>query len=162
MREENIYLLLGSNLGDRVVNLTDCLEKISLFAKIIKQSSIYETAAWGNTEQPNYLNLAIQIESRLSAKDLLQLCLEAERKIGRIRNGKWEARIIDVDIIYYGNEIIHTNDLIVPHPRIAERRFVLEPLCELSKDFIHPIAKKTNQQLLNECTDPLLVTKLTN
>lgn len=158
MLGKNIFLLLGSNLGDRLTNLDRGRILIEeLTGSIVKKSSIYETSAWGKTDQPDYLNQAVQIETALRPNELLSACLNIEKKIGRQRIEKWGARLIDIDIIYFGGKIIHSNELIIPHPRMAERRFVLVPLTEINPDFVHPILMKTNEELLKQCKDDLLV-----
>jgi len=154
MIQENVFLLLGSNLGDRLVCLRYGIAEIERhLGLVVRRSQIYETAPWGKTDQPNYLNQAVQIETQLSSSDLLNKMLDIEKSLGRTREEKWAARTLDIDLIYFGNQIIQTPHLIVPHPRIAERRFVLTPLAEISSDFIHPVLKKTNTTLLKECSD---------
>jgi 2-amino-4-hydroxy-6-hydroxymethyldihydropteridine diphosphokinase len=158
MTYENIFLLLGSNLGDRLANLQRCTQLIREdIGKIVKQSSIYETVAWGKTDEPSYLNLALQIDSNLRPLDLLHSCLSIENKLGRTREEKWGSRTIDVDVIYFAQRVIDSKDLKIPHPRITERKFVLAPLVEISPEFSHPVFQKTNTQLLRECPDPLAV-----
>lgn len=156
MPTQNIFLLTGSNLGDRLNNLTKCTELMEAQAgRIVSRSSIYETAPWGKSDQDNFLNQALHLETTLQPHELLETCLAIEEKIGRVRREKWGSRTIDVDIIYYGNQIIDSDDLKVPHPRMAERRFVLIPINEIAPDFVHPILKKTNARLLLECVDRL-------
>lgn len=158
MNQKNIFLLLGSNLGDRTANLQLGIESIqNQIGAINAKSKIYETAAWGNHDQFNFLNQAIKLESKLSPIDLLSQVLAIEKSVGRIRNKKWEARIIDIDIIYFADEIIKTHDLVIPHPYLAERKFVLIPLVEISPEFVHPSLKKSNADLLKECKDTLSV-----
>ncbi len=158
MLSKDIFLLLGSNLGDRLSNLQLCLEFIKENAgPILKLSSVYETAAWGKTDQPDFLNQAVQIETALQPNELLSACLNIEKKIGRQRKEKWRERLIDIDIIYFNDKTINSNELVIPHPRMAERRFVLVPLTEISPDFVHPILMKTNEELLKQCIDGLLV-----
>lgn len=159
MHYQNIFLLLGSNLGDRVSNLSKCTKLIELqIGVVINRSAIYETAPWGRANQPNFLNQALQVDSNLPPNKLLSTCLAIEKNLGRIRDETWAERIIDIDIIYFDNKIIDTDELKVPHPRMAERKFVLTPLAEISPEFLHPILKKTNRELLNECLDLLAVT----
>src|ERR1041385_7937434 len=129
MRNENVFLLIGGNLGDRLDNLSRCTDLIRAeLGPIIKLSSIYETAPWGKSDQPNYLNQAIQIETKFDPTELLTRCLSIEKQLGRERDQKWGARLIDIDIIYFNDLIMNSQDLIIPHPRMAERKFVLEPL----------------------------------
>ncbi len=152
-----VYLLLGSNLGDRMKNLSDARHSIG---SVVRSSAVYATAAWGNTFQPDFLNQAVEIDGDRAPGDLLKRIAEIESSMGRQRIEKWGPRIIDIDIALYHDHVIHTNDLIVPHPEIQNRRFALEPLCELSPDMVHPVLMKTIRQLLEECKDPLPVTRL--
>ena len=155
---KNIFLLLGSNLGDRLANLNQSGNLIQLqLGPIIKQSSVYETAPWGKSDQPNYLNQALQIETHLKPQELLSACLTIERLMGRHRDEKWGARLIDIDIVYFDDRIINSNELIVPHPRMTERKFVLTPLVEINPGFVHPVIKKNNRELLNVCKDELSI-----
>lgn len=152
------YIGLGSNLGDRKANLTLAVELISVrIGAILKQSSVYETRAWGNTSQPDFFNQVILVSTKLSATECLTQLAEIEKNLGRIRTERWGPRSIDLDLLYYNKKIINTPDLIVPHPGIADRKFVLIPLVEISKDFVHPLLNKSNQQLLTECQDQLEV-----
>jgi 2-amino-4-hydroxy-6-hydroxymethyldihydropteridine diphosphokinase len=149
-----IYLGLGSNLGNREENLQIAQRFIAeKFGTIISLSSIYETAAWGLTEQNTFLNQVICIETKLPPIEVLQKVLEIEKFMGRIREQKWGARIIDIDILYYASKVILLPDLEIPHPFIQERRFVLVPLCEIAGEFIHPKFKQTNFELLEKCQD---------
>ena len=155
------YLLLGSNLGERAQYLADALILISERAgSIYAKSAIYETEAWGKTNQPGFLNLAIGIETNLPPLVLLKSVLEIEALLGRVRYEKWGARLIDIDIIFYGNEVINIGDeLIIPHPEMQNRKFVLEPLAEIASDFIHPVNKQTVLEILTKLNDPLVVEK---
>ena len=153
-----IYLLSGSNLGERMVNLAQALELIEKNAgKVVAQSQLYETAAWGIEEQPAFLNQVMEIESPLPAAGLLQALLDIEKQMGRRRFQKWGERLIDLDILYYGNAVIDEKDLKIPHPHIPERRFTLAPLCEIAPLLVHPVLKKTQLQLLEDCKDKLEV-----
>jgi 2-amino-4-hydroxy-6-hydroxymethyldihydropteridine diphosphokinase len=120
---------------------------------LLQQSNIYKTAAWGNTEQDDFYNQVIEVSTELSAEILLQTLLGIETKMGRTRNQKWEARIIDLDILYFNNEIIDTEILKVPHPYMHLRRFTLIPLTEIAANYVHPIFDKTNSELLASCCD---------
>lgn len=161
MKYQNIFLLIGSNLGGRLSNLNRCVDLISTeLGSIIKPSSVYETAPWGKSDQPNYLNQAIQIETNFGPAELLGRCLTLEKQLGRERKEKWGARVIDVDLIYFNDRIINSKDLVIPHPRMTERKFVLEPLTEISPNFMHPLLKKTNQELLTDCKDQLPIKRL--
>ena len=152
------FLLLGSNLGDR----QDFLEKgrsliKKRIGKLVAISSIYQTAAWGNTEQEAFLNQVIGVETKLSPELLLKATQEIEKQQGRTHTEKWTPRTLDIDILFYGDQIIKTQDLIIPHPEIANRRFTLEPLMEVEPDLVHPVLNKTVRKLLAGCKDELPV-----
>ena len=112
------------------------------------------------TRQPYFLNQALQISFRHPPEDLIRLCLETENKLGRIRTEKYGPRTIDIDILYFHNKIISNRHLIIPHPRLHQRRFVLAPMVEIAPMFIHPLLKQTQEKLLENCQDPLPVRKL--
>lgn len=156
MRE--IYLIIGANLGDREQSLRKSLDLISdSCGTIVRKSKIYETAPWGKEDQPRFLNQAIEIYSDLSAETLMEILLSIEEEMGRRRIEKYGARLIDIDIIFFGNAIINQLNLSIPHPRMQNRKFVLVPLQEIAPAFIHPVLNKTVTELLNECDDPLPV-----
>jgi 2-amino-4-hydroxy-6-hydroxymethyldihydropteridine diphosphokinase len=153
-----IYILYGSNLPQREAWLKRASQLLGQKeVAIIQKSKIYETAAWGLTNQPAFLNQALEVETNLSVQELLVLCQEVEQLCDRTRTTHWGARTLDLDIIYYGNQVIQEEGLVVPHPRLQDRRFVLVPLCEIAPEFIHPILNKNNRQLLAECRDELPV-----
>lgn len=156
-----IYILLGTNLGDKFSNLSNAIQKLSSFSLLItRKSSIYKTAAWGNTNQDDFLNQVLEIKTNIDPQELLKICLSIEKEIGRIRNEKWEARIIDIDILFY-NEITFTNkDLNIPHAFLHKRGFTLQPMAELNPNLMHPVLKKTIRELLDNCEDNLPVEKL--
>jgi 2-amino-4-hydroxy-6-hydroxymethyldihydropteridine diphosphokinase len=155
------YLLIGGNEGDRFLHMQQARANIEHICGVIEQvSSVYLTGAWGKTDQPDFLNQALLISTRLEPQDLLLANLSIEKSMGRIRTVQNAPRIIDIDILFYNREIISTPDLVVPHPRIAQRRFVLEPLNEIAADFTDPVSGKTVRELLRECTDPLPVKKI--
>ena len=154
------YLLLGSNLGNPKLQLEKATRHISKDAGMLKRvSSIYSTAAWGNTLQPDFLNQVLVIDTVLTSEKLMQILLAIETKMGRIRAIKNEARTIDIDLLFYGKTVISSPSLTVPHPLIQERRFVLVPMNALSPRFIHPVFHKSIHQLLKECKDTLAVKK---
>jgi 2-amino-4-hydroxy-6-hydroxymethyldihydropteridine diphosphokinase len=153
----NIIILLGSNLGDRLANLKQAINSIASFSSILQQSNIYQTAAWGNTDQADFLNQAIEIQTQHTAENLMHALLAIESQMGRVRLQKWEPRIIDLDIIFY-ESAIHTTDFIqIPHPEMQNRAFVLKPLLDLIPHFEHPILKQTISQLWEKCPDQLEV-----
>ena len=155
---DDVFLLLGTNLGNKAANLESARQHISDYAgKISKLSKIYETAAWGKTDQPSFFNQVIKIQTALAPLDLLGEIHKIERSMGRIRFEKWGERIIDIDILFYGNQTFEHTELQIPHPELQNRRFTLEPLVEIAPDFNHPIFDKTIKILLAECPDKLKV-----
>jgi 2-amino-4-hydroxy-6-hydroxymethyldihydropteridine diphosphokinase len=155
------YLLTGGNLGNRAENLLQAIKLIGeRVGSIIASSSVYETAAWGTTNQPDYLNQCLLVETGLDAELLLEKLLDIEKILGRLRQVKYGSRTIDLDILLYNKAIINTKKLSVPHPQMQNRRFVLRPLVEIAPNFVHPVFKKTMVTLLNECNDPLNVKKI--
>ncbi|MBS1495431.1 MAG: 2-amino-4-hydroxy-6-hydroxymethyldihydropteridine diphosphokinase [Bacteroidetes bacterium] len=155
-----IYLLLGSNIGDSKKMLLQAAKKIEKhIGTIARKSSMYKTAAWGNTLQPDFLNQVLIVYSALEAKQTIQKILQIEKDMGRIRTIKNAPRIIDIDILFFNKEIIHTEELTVPHIEIKNRRFVLVPLNELSPHLKHPVLKSSIHQLLLYCPDKLEVKK---
>lgn len=157
------YLLIGGNLGDRKQNLEVAVRTIITAAKgeLQAQSALYETAAWGNTDQPAFLNQALLISTRYTAATLLKKLLAVETALGRVREEKFGPRVIDIDIIFFNDAVIHTKNLVVPHPYMQERRFVLIPLQEIAPGLVHPVLKKTITELLHICQDTLPVVKYT-
>lgn len=156
-----VFLLLGSNLGDRFCFLRDAIVLIEKnIAPIVKASSIYETEAWGKTDEPNYLNQVVMIKTDLPAETILRKILEVERSLGRERKERWGSRTIDIDILFYGDQIITQENLTVPHPRLHLRRFTLEPLVEIDPDIFHPVLKQKVVELKNKLDDNLIVKKL--
>lgn len=157
------FLLLGTNLGNRKKNLALARNSIELsVGSILKASSLYETAAWGKTDQPAFLNQAIQVETTLGAEQALKKILAIEKKMGRIREEKWGERIIDIDILLFGNEIIESPALTVPHPQLANRKFALESLNEIAADTEHPILKIKIREMLERCSDKLAVSRISD
>ena len=157
----DVYLLLGGNIGDRFQCLQEATKAIEkTCGNIIQQSSLYETAAWGIEDQDPFLNQVLQLATTLEADDLLSRLLSIEETLGRKRDIKYGPRSIDIDILFYNNAIIELEGLKVPHPRMHLRRFVLEPLCELAPQKMHPLLHKTVARLLADCPDPLAVNKI--
>lgn len=157
-----VYLLLGSNMGARLQLLEDAIRNIILqIGEVVEKSSIYETAAWGKTDQPGFLNIAIAVNTLLSPIEVLTKSLEIETQLGRIREEKWGARLIDIDIIFYGNDIVSIPDqLQIPHPEMHKRKFVLKPLVEINPNLQHPLFKRSISDLLLELSDHLEVTRI--
>jgi len=155
-----VHLLLGSNMGDSQGLLQTATARIEeIIGKVMKSSAFYRTAAWGNMQQPDFLNQVIEVETMLSPEDLLRACLSIEEQMGRKRTVKNAPRLIDIDILFCGDLVLNKNGLQIPHPEIPNRRFVLVPLVELSADFMHPALGKTMQALLEVCADRLPVNK---
>ena len=154
-------LLIGGNLGNRPALLQQAVQLIEQQAgKVVKLSGLYETAPWGNVQQPDYLNQALQISTPLAPLPLLHTLLNIEREIGRIRQQKWGARVIDIDIIFYNDAVISLPELKIPHPRMQNRQFVLVPLNEILPDWVHPVFQQTVHALLAACDDELPVRKV--
>ena len=156
------YLLLGGNLGNREANLKKAIELLNdKIGKVIAISSLYETAAWGKTDQPSFLNQAVSLRTRLTALEVLEYALSIEQELGRVRKDKWGERLIDIDLILFGEEIINIPDkLQVPHPHMQDRKFVMEPLAEIAPEVIHPLLGETMLDICRNITDPLEVKKL--
>lgn len=150
-----VYLSLGSNKGVRMENIQRALDYLSDHQqRIVSVSNWYMTTPWGVKNQDWFVNVAVQIESNLDVPDLLLLCQETEIHGGRTFISKWGPREIDIDILYYDDEVIEYDDLSVPHPYLYNRRFVLEPLNEIAADWVDPVKQLTVQELLDRCTDP--------
>ena len=154
------YLLTGGNIGDRSAFLLQARELLALHCgEISAESSFYETAAWGNTDQPAFLNQALELKTKLNARQLIRKILKIEKLMGRVRKEKYGPRNIDIDILLYNDEIHDIPFLKVPHPEMQNRRFVLLPLAEIAPGIIHPVLKKSITELLDDCTDGLGVKK---
>ena len=157
----NIFLLLGSNLGKPTENLVSAKRLIAhRIGPLGRESSVYRSAPWGNVNQPEFLNQVIVAKTMLSPSESLRVVLEIELLMGRVRQVKWGPRLIDIDILFYDDQIVQSDDLTIPHPAMHQRRFTLTPLAEIAPQLMHPVLNKTMLQLLAECDDELTVTRI--
>jgi 2-amino-4-hydroxy-6-hydroxymethyldihydropteridine diphosphokinase len=155
---QDIFLLLGSNEGDAPRNLSLAAENIETSTGIIlSRSSLYRSAAWGLEQQPDFYNQVLEVASPHSPETLLRKVLDIELAMGRVRIERWGPRLIDIDILFYGQQILSSPALTLPHPGIAQRKFTLVPLAEIAPNLVHPVLKKTMATLLKECEDTLRV-----
>ncbi|BDC99211.1 2-amino-4-hydroxy-6-hydroxymethyldihydropteridine diphosphokinase [Persicobacter psychrovividus] len=151
-----VYLLLGSNLQDREGLLKQAVEEIEIsVGKVLKASSVYESEAWGVTDQPAFLNQVLEVETALEAYPLLMAIQQIEIKLGRVRHERWGERTMDIDILFFGEEVLQSQRLTVPHPELHNRRFTLLPLIEVVKNKQHPTLGYTLEHLLEQCPDKL-------
>jgi 2-amino-4-hydroxy-6-hydroxymethyldihydropteridine diphosphokinase len=150
-----VVLGLGGNMGDRLSLLKKAGKLLSQQMKLKVESSVYQTSAWGGNSKLPYLNQVMVMNTLLSAEDCLDFILRVENQLGRERTLKWGDRTMDIDILYYDDDIINTERLKVPHPELAERNFVLVPLAEILPKYVHPELKKNSITLMNECKDNL-------
>lgn len=155
---KGVYLLLGSNLGNSRETLQRAIDQIEVaVGELVCSSSVYKTKAWGIEDQADFLNQVVEVASDLTAENMLQEINKIEEKLGRVRHAKWQSRIIDIDILYYGNEIINSKKLVIPHPENQNRNFVLTPMTEIAPDFVHPVLLLSQKELQNNCSDKLEV-----
>lgn len=156
-----VVLGLGSNIGDRELALYRAvsllLERKAIYTPVL--SSLYETDPVGHTDQPSFLNMAVMAGTMLLPAKLLAVCKDVERHIGRIERPRWHEREIDIDILLYQNKILHQNNLVIPHPHMHERKFVLVPVAEVAPGMVHPLYRKTIEELLRACPDNARVEK---
>lgn len=148
------FLLLGSNLDDRLGNLHSACKMIDeRVGEIVAQSKVYITEPWGVTNQPDYLNQVLEVETLLNPHRLLEVVLQIEQELGRTRYEQWHERLIDIDLLFYDAEVIHDETLRIPHPHLQERNFTLIPLAEIAPDFIHPERGVPVRTLLEQSPD---------
>jgi len=159
-RKQKVYLSLGSNLGNRLANLQKAIFQIQQKAgKILDISAVYENPAFG-FEGDDFLNIVLSLLTPLEPKELLDTLLQIEADFGRIRsNAGYSSRTLDIDIIYYGTEVINDDDLVIPHPQMQHRNFVLKPLGDIAPQFYHPVLYKDTRNLLQECRDKSKLSK---
>ena len=158
----SIYILLGGNIGDKKRIFSEVYDRLAQqIGKISAQSAIYETEPWGFESDDLFWNQVLEISCELLPEEVLKKTQQIEIELGRIRKkNQYDSRIIDIDILFYGNQIIELKNLVIPHQRIQERNFVLVPMNEIASDFIHPVFQKSISQMLSECTDQLKVEKI--
>lgn len=163
---EKSYILFGSNMGDKSVLFEQaCVLINNRCGRIVQVSSAYESEPWGFEAEEWFLNRVIVVETELDPESLLRELLEIEKELGRVRQPEHQgycSRTADLDILYYGNHIINTANLVVPHPRLHLRHFALVPLCEVTPDWMHPVFHKTQEELLQQCTDDGIVRRMKN
>jgi len=157
-----VYFGLGSNLGDRQYNLDRALDFLSQRLRVEKVSSVYDTEPLGNTNQPRFLNRVCQVSTGLEPLALLTLIKGIESKMGRLPHTSNLPRPIDIDILFYGDQVIENPKLVIPHPRLTERAFVLIPLAEIAPDLVHPVTGKTINELMKSAIDVQSVFKWEN
>ncbi len=170
---QSVILLLGSNRGDREKNLlAACAGIQQVIGQVLRISSVYETEPWGFEDNISFYNQALEVETSLSPSEILDGINDIEKNLGRMRevascgpdcgcaSGSYAPRTIDIDILFYGSRIIFTEELMIPHPRLHERRFTLVPLDEIASAFVHPVYKKVVSVLLSECTDTCEVKRI--
>ena len=159
--QNGVFLLLGTNLGDRASNLARAIGLLTGETVQIKgRSFIYKTAAWGKQDQPDFYNQVVEIATWLSPQQLLTYILTIEREMGRVRIEKWGERVIDIDILLYGEHVVESPSLTIPHPQLPFRRFSLVPLADLAASLVHPLTGKTISRMIDECPDTLEVIRL--
>ncbi|MBP9994600.1 MAG: 2-amino-4-hydroxy-6-hydroxymethyldihydropteridine diphosphokinase [bacterium] len=164
MASETVFILVGSNVGDRAVLLERACASVGcVCGRVVAKSPIYESEPWGFEAEQWFLNQVVEIETELPPDDLMLRLLDIERDLGRDRvtpHEGYASRTMDLDILYYGDEVVGTEHVTAPHPRLHLRRFTLLPLCDVAPDFVHPKLKKSNAELLESCEDRGIVNKL--
>jgi 2-amino-4-hydroxy-6-hydroxymethyldihydropteridine diphosphokinase len=159
--KHTVYLLTGSNIGDSFASLQQAKQAIHLkVGEVVSASSIYKTEPWGNKDQQDFLNQVLNVDTSLEPIDVLKTVLQIEQEMGRNRIEKWGPRIIDIDILFYDELIMETNELKIPHPFLHERRFTLMPLNEIAPELVHPLLNLPVSSLLAQCSDHSVVEKM--
>jgi 2-amino-4-hydroxy-6-hydroxymethyldihydropteridine diphosphokinase len=153
------YIGIGSNVGDKKANCQRAIELLQEADKVLAVSSLYYTEPVGYQEQEDFINAVVALETERSPAGLLAQCLALEEQLGRKRTLRWGPRTIDLDILLYGEQVVNLPDLVIPHPQMAARKFVLVPLVEIAPDALHPVLKKTASQILQELKDTATVMK---
>lgn len=158
---ERVYLATGSNIGDKAANLAKALELIELYVgKPARTSGVYRTAAWGKEDQPDFLNQVMAVDTGLEPETLLEAVMDIESRMGRERRVRWGERLIDIDILFYGDLVSQSQRLTIPHPFMQDRNFVLQPMLEIAPELVHPVLQKNIVELAIACTDPLPVERI--
>lgn len=161
--KRGVFISIGSNVEDRAENLKEAVRMLAEDPdriRLVKESSFYETSAWGKTKQRDFFNCAVEIETSLSPRALLDFLKDIEKRLGRVFSGKWEERPIDLDIVFYGQDVLEEDGLIIPHPYAHERAFVLAPLAEIAPKAAHPVFGKTIAELASSVKDTLKVSRI--
>jgi 2-amino-4-hydroxy-6-hydroxymethyldihydropteridine diphosphokinase len=153
------FIGLGSNLGDREANIRQALQFLEQLPEttIVRGSSLYDTEPVGVSDQPNFLNGVVQVETHLAPRQLLWNLMLIERRLGRVRTQRWGPRVIDLDLLLYGDEVVDEEDLTLPHPLMTQRSFVMVPLVEIEPLLVHPVTNQTMLSILQRLgADPLV------
>lgn len=159
----DIYLGLGSNMGDRKAHIRSAQGLINkLIGKIVRKSHLYETQPWGKTDQDPFINQVIMVNTALDPRGLLDTIAKIERELGRERREKWGPRTIDIDVLFYGRRVVRDKGLEIPHPELHKRAFVLVPLLEIAPEYVHPVLKQAIDELYMNCDDQSDVVMLDN
>jgi 2-amino-4-hydroxy-6-hydroxymethyldihydropteridine diphosphokinase len=158
---QELVILLGGNLSDRKKTIDTARQLLAEdLGPVAGRSSLYASEAWGKKDQPDFFNQVVVFESTKKPSEILKITTSVEKQLGRVRHEKWAERLIDIDILFYGNEVVEEKELKIPHPHIHERRFTLEPLVEIMPQYLHPVKGVTMRELLADCEDTGWVEKL--